>query len=62
MARSPQAGHARRDLSENPALGFWTVYSYLIVFMPAARPVYIVRVLHGARSPEDLRAELRLLE
>ena len=59
LARSPRSGHPRPDVSNAPALRFWTVYSYLIAFLPAQRPLFIARILHGARSPEDLRAELR---
>jgi antitoxin ParD1/3/4/toxin ParE1/3/4 len=33
---------------------FWAVYSYLIVYDPASRPLTIVAVLHGARDVERL--------
>ena len=33
---------------------FWPVYSYLIVYDPGAKPVQIVRVLHGMRSVEEI--------
>jgi hypothetical protein len=32
------AGHYREDLTD-PPLKFWTVFSYLIVYDPAKRPV-----------------------
>lgn len=54
LASRPQAGHRREDLTDQPYL-FWGVYSYLIVFDPAKRPIEIVRVIHGAR---DTRAIL----
>jgi plasmid stabilization system protein ParE len=33
---------------------FWSVFSYLIVYNPAKRPVEIVRVLHGKRDVERI--------
>jgi antitoxin ParD1/3/4/toxin ParE1/3/4 len=33
---------------------FWPLHSYLIVYDPAKRPVWIVRVLHGARDVRRL--------
>ncbi len=54
LASHPEAGHFRRDLTPLP-VKFWSVFSYLIVYDPAARPIAIVRVLHGRR---DVRAIL----
>jgi plasmid stabilization system protein ParE len=39
----------RQDLTAD-AVKFWSVFSYLIVYDPARRPVEIVRVLHGRRD------------
>lgn len=59
LASRPEAGHFRRDLTALP-VKFWSVFSYLIVYDPAAMPVGIVRVLDGRR---DVRAILsRVLE
>lgn len=54
LARSPEIGHYRRDLASEP-VRFWSVYSYLVIYRPEARPIQIVRVLHGSR---DVRAIL----
>ena len=54
LARMPEMGHFRRDLASEP-LRFWPVYSYLIIYRPEARPLQVVRVLHGAR---DVRRSL----
>lgn len=61
LALLPGIGHPRTDLTENAKVRFWTVYSYLIAFLPAERPLFVVRILHGARSPDELRTELRVL-
>lgn len=47
--RTPKIGHFRRDLTTLP-VKFWPVFSYLVVYDPAARPVAIVRVLHGRQD------------
>jgi antitoxin ParD1/3/4/toxin ParE1/3/4 len=39
----------RSDLTPLP-VKFWPVFSYLIVYDPAARPLAIVRVLHGRQD------------
>ena len=62
LAGNPRSGHSRPDIRDDSALRFWTVYSYLIAYLPAERPLFIVRILHGARSPAELRAEMRLLD
>jgi plasmid stabilization system protein ParE len=43
LAGRPDAGHARRDLSSDP-VKFWQVFSYLIIYDPAPRPIHILRV------------------
>jgi antitoxin ParD1/3/4/toxin ParE1/3/4 len=55
-ACSPRASTSllRRNPTSLP-VKFWSVFSYLIVYDPAAGPVAIVRVLDGRR---DLRAIL----
>jgi plasmid stabilization system protein ParE len=54
LAQMPEIGHFRRDLASEP-VRFWSVYSYLVIYRPEARPLQIVRILHGAR---DVRAIL----
>ena len=49
LASHPEAGHFRGDLTPLP-VKFWPVFSYLIVSDPAARPLAIVRVLHGRQD------------
>jgi toxin ParE1/3/4 len=51
IARNPQIGHVREELSKEARL--WPVRSYLIVYLPED-PVIIIRVLHGARELTDL--------
>ena len=57
LAASPQQGHARPDLTSAPLL-FWRVYSYLIAYAPAERPLWIVAVIHGQRSPRVMASIL----
>jgi plasmid stabilization system protein ParE len=54
LASHPEAGHLRQDLTPLP-VKFWSVFSYLIVYDPAARPIAIVRVFDGR---QDVRAIL----
>lgn len=49
LARNPERGHLRRDLTSMP-VRFWTVHSYLIIYDPVARPLEIVRILSGYRD------------
>lgn len=56
LGRFPEIGHLRRDLASEP-LRFWPVYSYLIVYRPDARPIEVVRVIHGARDVARLLLE-----
>jgi plasmid stabilization system protein ParE len=58
IAEHPLQGHLRRDLTKLP-VRFWSLPkypSYMIVYNPHAKPLAILRVLHGMR---DLK---RLLE
>ena len=58
IAARPGIGHLREDLADKP-LRFVTVWNYLIVSR-IARPVEIVRVVHGARDvARMLRARRR---
>jgi antitoxin ParD1/3/4/toxin ParE1/3/4 len=49
LAEMPEIGHSRKDLANEP-LRFWPVYSYLVIYRPEARPLQVVRVLHGSRD------------
>ena len=49
LAQQPGIGHRREDLTDKPVL-FFPVYSYLIIYNPATKPLEIVRVLHGTQD------------
>jgi toxin ParE1/3/4 len=53
LAQTPEAGHHRRNLT-NEEVKFFPVYSYLIVYRPATRPLQIVAILHGRRDVEQV--------
>ena len=53
LASRPEAGHRRQDLT-SLSVKFWPVFSYLLVYDPAAKPLVIVRVLSGRRDVESL--------
>ena len=57
LASRPGVGHARDDLTDRP-LKFWSVYSHLVVYEPAADPLTIVTVLHGARDVAQILKEI----
>ena len=61
VADAPGAGHPRPDLTEAP-VRFWSVHRFLVVYRPETRPVEIVRILHGARSPGVLGRAVRGME
>jgi len=54
----PHRGHGRQDLTSWP-LRFILVREYLIAYAPEARPLWIVAVIHGRRSPRVIAAILR---
>ncbi len=49
LARSPGLGRPNQQLADE-ALRVYRVTSYLIIYRDSARPIEIVRVLHGARD------------
>jgi toxin ParE1/3/4 len=53
VGKGPGAGHVREDPAGRP-VKFWPVYSYLIVYNPAIKPVQVIRVLHGKRDIEEI--------
>jgi len=51
LARRPDIGHHRRDLSDDASVRFHTVRTwYLIVYEVGTEPLRIVRIMHGARD------------
>ena len=53
LAKTPGAGHWRKDLTHEP-VKFFSVYSYLIVYRPESNPLQVVAILHGQRDVEQL--------
>lgn len=52
LAEGPLRGHERKDITELP-VRFWTLPrypNYMIVYKPEAKPLEIIRVLHGMRN------------
>jgi plasmid stabilization system protein ParE len=50
LSRNSHAGHKRPDLTDEP-VRFWPVRRrYLLIYLPEAEPLKIVRILHGARD------------
>ncbi len=54
----PQQGHKRPDLTSGP-LRFIVVREYLIAYAPDEKPLWVIAVLHGRRSPRAIAAILR---
>jgi toxin ParE1/3/4 len=54
----PRQGHKRPDLFSRP-LRFILVREYLIAYAPEEKPVWVVAVIHGRRSPRVMAAILR---
>jgi plasmid stabilization system protein ParE len=46
----PHQGHRRPDLTER-SLRFTTAGNYLIAYAPDKRPLWVIAVMHGRRSP-----------
>jgi len=55
ISRMPGMGHVRPSSISTTGLRFFSVGSYLIVYLPDTKPLQIVRVLHHAR---DIQHEL----
>ena len=53
LARNPELGHVRRDLTSKP-VRFWAVHSYLVIYDPDAQPLEVVRILSGYRDVATL--------
>ena len=54
----PHQGHRRPDLTSRP-LRFTSAGNYLIAYAPDKRPLWVVAVMHGRRSPRVMAAILR---
>src|SRR5664279_3058999 len=54
----PRLGHQRPELTSSP-LRFQTVRNYLIAYAPDEKPLLVLSVLHGRRSPRVIAAILR---
>jgi plasmid stabilization system protein ParE len=54
----PYQGHRRRDLTSRP-LRFTNTRDYLIAYAPDEKPLWVVAVIHGRRSPRVMAAILR---
>lgn len=54
----PHKGHKRQDLTSRP-LRFILVRDYLIAYAPQEKPLWIIAVMHGRRSPRLMAAILR---
>lgn len=57
----PNRGRRRADLTSRP-LRVIVVGEYLIAYAPDEKPLWVVAVLHGRRSPRVLAAILRTRE
>src|ERR1022692_1197479 len=54
----PNQGHKRPDLTSRP-LRFILVREYLIAYALEEKPLWVVAVMHGRRSPRVMAAILR---
>jgi toxin ParE1/3/4 len=50
LSRSPHIGHIREDLTDDPDVRFWSVFSYLVVYLSTTRPLTIIAIVHGRRD------------
>ncbi len=57
LAPFPRQGHNRSDLTSRP-LRFQRVRDYLIAYIPEEKPLVVIAVLHGRRSPRVIAALL----
>src|ERR1700688_715494 len=58
LAAFPHTGHSRPDLTARP-LRFQLVRDYVIAYAPDEKPLAVIAVLHGRRSPRVIAAILR---
>lgn len=58
LAAFPLQGHTRSDLTARP-LRFQIVRDFLIAYAPDEKPIVVIAVVHGRRSPRVMAAILR---
>jgi plasmid stabilization system protein ParE len=58
LASFPHRGHRRPDLTGRP-IRFIRVRDYLIAYAPDDKPLWVIAVMHGHRSPRTMAAILR---
>ena len=58
LVASPHQGYRRSNLTSRP-LRFKLVREYVIAYAPAEKPLWVVAVFHGRRSPRVMAAILR---
>jgi len=58
LADFPHRGFLRPDLSSRP-LPFAVVRDYVIVYAPGEKPLWVLAVIHGSRSPHTMASILR---
>jgi toxin ParE1/3/4 len=58
LVRFPRQGHRRPDLTSRP-LRFQIVRDHLIAYAPDEKPLVVIAVIHGRRSPRVLAGILR---
>ena len=49
LGQFPGIGHTRPDVKD-PRLLFYSVYSYVIAYIPNPSPLRVLRVVHGSRN------------
>ena len=54
----PHSGHRRPDLTDRP-VRFIRVRDYLVAYAPDEKPLWVIAVMHGHRSPRVMAAILR---
>ena len=54
----PQVGHRRSDLTSRP-LRFHPIRDFLVVYAPDEKPLVVLAILHGRRSPRVIAALIR---
>ncbi len=58
LVRFPRQGHKRPDLTSRP-LRFQVVRAHLIAYAPEEKPLVVIAVIQGRRSPRVIAAILR---
>ena len=58
LVKFPHQGYRRLNLTSRP-MRFKPVREYVIVYAPDKKPLWVVAVFHGRRSPRVIAAMLR---